>query len=182
MRLRLGVILAAALLALAAGPATAATDGNPGELVPTILAADDPDVLVVETPAELDPAVDTLAKVIPTYCRTLSVARIHRTFLGFVAFKFWQRKRWCWRYPKVVSVQTSTYLTNVDPNYEFEGVVSAWGNWYTWCCGNTRSGHVSFREGKVKNCVLRIGCVGTYYPWVKIFVHGNGGYAYQTGE
>ena len=33
------------------------------------------------------------------YCRTVGVARVHRTFLGFVAFKFWLRKRWCLELP-----------------------------------------------------------------------------------
>jgi hypothetical protein len=143
----------------------------------------DPEVKVAAGPVVQMVKRDSLGRMISTYyCRTLSVARVHRTFLGFVAFKFWQRKRWCWSYPRILSREVTTYVTDVDPNYEYAGVVSSWGAWYIWCCGTQYSGHSSFRQARFTNCVLKIGCVGEYYPWVRINSRADGSYVYATGS
>ena len=115
------------------------------------------------------------------YCRRVDVARVHRTLLGAVAFKFWHWKRWCYRYPRILSVNMGTYVTDVDPNFKYRGVVSAWSHYFVWCCGRLDSGHVSYRQGRFDNCILYIGCVATYYPWVRIRVHANGSYGWNTG-
>jgi len=143
----------------------------------------DPEVKVAAGPVVQMVKRDSLGRTISTYyCRTLSVARVHRTFLGFVAFKFWQRKRWCWSYPRILSREVTTYVTDVDPNYQYVGVVSSWGAWYTWCCRTQYSGHSSFRQARFTNCVLKIGCVGEYYPWVRINSRADGSYVYATGS
>ena len=115
------------------------------------------------------------------YCRRVDVARVHRTTLGFVAFKFWHWKRWCYRYPRILSVDMGTYVTNVDPNYRFGGIVSAWQHHYVWCCNRGDSGHVSHRQARFDNCVPWFGCVGTVYPWVRIRAHSDGSYTWRTG-
>ncbi len=115
------------------------------------------------------------------YCRRVDVARVHRSLLGFVVFKFWHWKRWCYRYPRIRSVQTGTYVTNVDPNYRYGGITSAWQQYYVWCCKRLDSGHVSHRQARFDNCVPWLGCVGTVYPWVRIRAHANGTYTYRTG-
>lgn len=153
------------------------------EAVPARPDAADAKVKVVRGPVAQMVKRDSLGRTISTYyCRTVSVARVHRTFLGFVAFKFWQRKRWCWSYPRILSREVSTYVTDVDPNYQYVGVVSSWGAWYIWCCGTQYSGHISFRQARFTNCVLRIGCVGEYYPWVRINSRADGSYVYATGS
>ena len=186
---------AALVFLVAAGPAGA--EGQTREAEPTSqrppsapaagATADagsiDPEVKVAASPAVQVVKRDSLGRTISTYyCRTLSVARVHRTFLGFVAFKFWQRKRWCWSYPRILSREVSTYVTDVDPNYQYVGVVSSWGTWYTWCCRTQYSGHSSFRQARFTNCVLKIGCVGEYYPWVRINSRADGSYIYATGS
>ena len=190
---------AALLFLLAAGPAGAEGQTQEAEPIPDSTTSVTAAAEAVETSADtgsIDPAVDvaagpvmevvnrdSLGRTISTYyCRTVSVARIHRTFLGFVAFKFWQRKRWCWNYPRILSREVTTYVTNVDPNYQYVGVVSSWGAWYIWCCGNSYSGHTSFRQARFTNCVLKIGCVGEYYPWVRINSRANGSFSYATGK
>jgi hypothetical protein len=115
------------------------------------------------------------------YCRRVDVARVHRTLVGAVAFKFWHWKRWCYRYPRILSVSTGTYITNVDPNFQYKGLTSAWDQYYVWCCRRGDSGHVSFRQGRFDNCIFRIGCIGTYYPWVRIRAHADGTYSWNTG-
>jgi hypothetical protein len=115
-------------------------------------------------------------------CRRLDVARVQRSLLGFVVFKFWHWKRWCWDYPRVWVTGMGTYVTSVDANMYYRGVVNAWDHHNTWCCFSRTSGHLSFRQGRFDNCVLRFGCLGTYYPWVRIHAHGNGSYHYRTGS
>src|SRR3712207_5746094 len=51
-------------------------------------------------------------------CRTVDVARVGRDIFGFVVYKFHQRKRWCWDYPRITSKSISAYVTHVDPNME----------------------------------------------------------------
>lgn len=116
-------------------------------------------------------------------CRTVDAYRIGRTALGFVAYKFHHVKRWCWVYPRVTSFSSSVYVSNVDPNYDYRGLVSASGSFYTWCCGTTTSGHNSIRQGRFDNCpvILFSGCIRREYPWVRIWVRGDGTYTYRTG-
>jgi hypothetical protein len=187
---------AALLFLFVAGPAGAAGQTLEAESIPDrwasaataaaavrVDAAGDPMVRVVRGPVVQLVKRASLGRTLSTYyCRTVSVARVHRTFLGFVAFKFWQRKRWCWNYPHMLSREVTTYVTDVDPNYQYVGVVSSWGTWYIWCCGTRYSGHSSFRQARFTNCVLKIGCVGEYYPWVRINTRADGSFAYATGS
>ncbi len=114
-------------------------------------------------------------------CRRVDVARVERSLLGFVVFKFWHWKRWCWRYPRVFNVTTGVYLTNVDPNWHYGGIKAAWNSQYVWCCRRADTGHVSFRQGRFDNCPFRIGCIRAVHPWVKIRAHGDGSYRWSTG-
>ena len=118
------------------------------------------------------------------YCRTLHVAKVMRDSLmpWHVVLKFWMKKRWCWRNLRVFKVSVGTYVTDVDPNFQYEGVVSSWDDWYAWCCGRADSGHVSHRTGRFDNCILRIGCLGSKYPWVRIRARGDGSYTWRTGS
>ena len=112
---------AALLFLLAAGPAGAERQAQEAKPVPESSTSVTAAAEAVETSAEtglIDPDVDiaagpvaelvsrdTLGRTISTYyCRTVGAARVHRTFLGFVAFKCWQRKRWCWSDPRILAL------------------------------------------------------------------------------
>ncbi len=115
-------------------------------------------------------------------CKTVDVARTGWDIFRLdVVYRFHQRKRWCWRYPRITWTSVSVYVTDVDPNMEYRGVVSASGNFYTWCCSRRRSGHYSMRQGKFDNCVLWFPCMRREYPWVKIWVRANGTWKADTG-
>lgn len=114
-------------------------------------------------------------------CRTVDVAYVGRDIFRLVVYKFHQRKRWCWDYPRITSKRVTTYVSDVDPNMEYRGVVAAHGYFYTWCCGSGRSGHVSLRQAKFENCVLWFPCTRTEYPWVRIRVRGDGSWRAATG-
>lgn len=134
--------------------------------------------------AEADVNVEVTSSAEAGYlhgCRTVDVAKTGRSILGFVVYRFHQVKHWCWHYPRITSRTAWVYVDKVDPNMNYEGVVSSVGYYYAWINGVPGSGHYSFREGKFQNCVLWIGCLGTYYPWVKIWTRANGTYSYATG-
>jgi hypothetical protein len=116
-------------------------------------------------------------------CRRLDVARVQRSFLGLVVmYKFWHWKRWCWDYPRVWVSGMGTYVTDVHPTMSYRGVANAWEHYDTWCCFSRTSGHLSFRQGHFDNCVVKYGCIGAWYPWVRIHAHGDGSYHYRTGS
>ena len=123
----------------------------------------------------------TVASTSAGGCRTVDVAHVGRDIFGFVVYRFHQRKRWCWDYPEITRKSVTTYVSDVDPNMEYRGVVSANGYFYTWCCSNGRSGHVSLRQAKFENCVLWFPCTRTEYPWVRIRVRGDGSWRAATG-
>jgi hypothetical protein len=115
----------------------------------------------------------------PSYsgCAWIHAWLTERDILGFVVYKYHVRRNWCWNYGhRETSVSTQTpWFTDLDPNFIIIDVsVSPHGWFYTWCCGDGRSGHYAFRQGEIQNCILKYGCIGTWYPTVEIFVHGNG--------
>jgi hypothetical protein len=122
-----------------------------------------------------------LSRSLDSGCRGVDVARIGRSLFGFVTYKFWVHKDFCWSYPRVTGANAYTYLTEVDPNFVFRGVINSWGAFYSWCCGFANSGQTSLRQGHFENCILKYGCVRNEYPWVAIYAHGDGSWSYDTG-
>jgi hypothetical protein len=125
--------------------------------------------------------LDDCSPALVYWCRTARVARYQRSLLGFILFRYWHWKRWCWRSPHILSVTSGTYLTNVDANILYRGEVARADSWYVWCCGTSTSGHASRRQAHLENCVFRFGCLRSYYPWVKINAHADGSYTWRTG-
>jgi hypothetical protein len=116
----------------------------------------------------------------PSYsgCGWLHAWLTEKDILGlFVVFKYHVRRSWCWNYGhRVTSASTQTpWFTDVDPNFIIISVsLSPHGWFYTWCCGDGHSGHYAFRQGEIQNCILKYGCIGTWYPTIEIFLHGDG--------
>jgi hypothetical protein len=118
-------------------------------------------------------------------CRQLDVFRRAKTFLGATFYKFHQVKRWCWENVKgvkrIYDVNTSTRITDADPFAYYQGIVGSNGYYYERVKGYPRSGHFSFRQGRVDNCVLKYGCVATTYPWVEMYSRSDGSARIRTG-
>ena len=169
--------LAAVLLVAVAGSASGATDPTAGS---------DPDAgyHTVSTDAASPRTFYELEgkKLAPYRCRTAKVAYVRHTLLGFVAYRFWMRRSWCWRYPRVTSVGTETYVTDTDGLNEYDGIVGSSGSWFQWCCRDRRSGHRAFRQAEFRNCIFRYGCLSTAYPWIRMSVRGDGTYTYSVGD
>lgn len=114
-------------------------------------------------------------------CAGVDVARIGRSgIVRAVVYKWHQVKGWCWAGGRVTNVDVSTYISHVDPNWRFRGELGGSGGFYPWS-GAGGSGHWSLRQGAFENCILKYGCIGSEYPWVKVWVHADGTYAYDTG-
>ncbi|MEZ5098930.1 MAG: hypothetical protein R3C15_03830 [Thermoleophilia bacterium] len=113
-------------------------------------------------------------------CAAVDVSRIGRSsIVRSVVYKWHQVKGWCWSAGKVTRVDISTYPSDVDPNWRYRGQLPGSGGYYAW--NGAGSGHWSLRQGSFENCILKYGCIGSEYPWVKVWVHGDGTYAYETG-
>lgn len=104
----------------------------------------------------------------------------HSSLFGSLVYRFHQVKYWCWVYPRITGVNVYTYVSNVDGNYQYRGVIASSGYYYTWS-GSASGGHYSFRQGKFDNCILKYGCISSSYPWVKIYVNGNGAWVGYDG-
>lgn len=128
-----------------------------------------------------EPTAETASAALFSGCKTVDIARTGKDIFGLTVYRFHQVKTWCWTWPRVTSTNVYTYVSNVDPNMDYSGIVSATGGYYVWCCGNGKSGHFSFRQGKFRNCILWFPCSRTEYPWVKIWAHGDGSYVSATG-
>jgi len=117
-------------------------------------------------------------------CKDVDAWRYSTSFLfGTVVYKFHQTVHFCWNTAKQLTVvNTGSYVSDVDANWVYRGLTASNAYFFTWCCGQTMSGHYGLRQGHFDNCIVKYGCIGTEYPWVKIWVHGDGTWTYATGQ
>jgi hypothetical protein len=116
-------------------------------------------------------------------CRKVRYWHTGHSLLGRTLYRLHQVKRWCWRYPHITSLDISTDITDVDNCcIQYDGLVAGASQnyYYTWRAA-LDGGHFSYRKGQVGNCVLRYGCLSTWYPWVQIWINGNGAWKGEHG-
>ncbi len=104
----------------------------------------------------------------------------HSAIFGSLLYRFHQVDYWCWSYPNITSLSIYTYISNVDGSQQYRGVISSSDYYYSWS-GGSRGGHYSFKQAKFDNCVLKYGCIGSSYPWTKVWLNGNGAWAADDG-
>jgi hypothetical protein len=98
----------------------------------------------------------------------------------FVAFRYHQVNHWCWQYPNITCLSVASSFYDVDPSGQVRYDSNGYGWYYTWA-GGPFGGHYSHRDGKIDNCILRYGCIGSYYPYVDMWVNGNGAWTASGG-
>lgn len=137
------------------------------------------DLEVAETmnvPPQLFQENSSVQPLATTYCKAVAAARTGYTLLGFVAYKFWERVYFCYNgLSSVSNVNVSAYVSNMDSQEYYRGVVSQWG-YYQGTSYN------AMRQGQIDNCVLKYGCIGSSYPAVQIIVYKDGSWFYITWE
>jgi hypothetical protein len=110
-------------------------------------------------------------------CKWVDAWRNGYTLLGFVAYRFHQKKYYCYNGSRVSNVTVNAYVSNMDSQHYYQGVVSSSGRW-----GTSYTSHVSMRQGRIDNCVLKYGCIGSDYPAVEITAYKSGSYTYRTWD
>jgi hypothetical protein len=137
------------------------------------------DLEVTETtdaPSQLLQENSSIQPLATTYCKTVQAARVGYTLLGFVAYKFWERVYFCYNGVSAVSnVNVSAYVSNMDSQHYYRGVVNQWGYY-------VGTSYDSMRQGQIDNCVLKYGCIGSYYPAVQIIAYKDGSWYYGTWQ
>jgi len=116
-------------------------------------------------------------------CRSIRAAEVSHTALDYlpwvttVAYKWNHGVYFCWDYPHIVYYAAGEWLSDADENFR---LADWWGHghWYEWR-GADRGGHYSFRQAMVQNCLLYL-CHRTEYPYVQIWINGNGAWAANT--
>ena len=110
-------------------------------------------------------------------CREIDIYKESKSFLfGAVVYRWHHTKRWCWSNGRITTVVTSAYVTNVDPNWYYRGLAASASYFYS-----QNTAHYSFRQARMENCILKFGCIGSEYPWVKIWAYGDGSYRWERG-
>ena len=133
-----------------------------------------PDTQLLNSKRSLSRAADVSG------CRQVDWYESGHSLLGALIYRFHQVKYWCWSYPSITYTNVYTYVSNVDASQQYRGVIGASDYYYTWS-GSSRGGHYSFRQAKFDNCILKYGCVGSSYPWTKIWANGNGAWTASDG-
>ncbi len=102
------------------------------------------------------------------------------TLLGNVAWRFYQVDHWCWQYPNITCVTVGSGFSNVDSQQTVKYGDQGYGWYYTWS-GGPFGGHFAHREGNVANCIFKYGCISTSYPYVDMWLNGNGAWTARGG-
>lgn len=112
-------------------------------------------------------------------CNGYDVYKQQNTLLGFTAFRFHQWRNWCWdtyTHQMWSAGDRGSYPSNVNSAMVFN---YWWVNQDYWTSYPYQ--HVYNTQGQFQNCVLKYGCIGTYYPWIKSWADGWGSWTYQKG-
>jgi hypothetical protein len=186
---RLALVTALALLAstpsvAAALPPSAASGEGGGESISFPVTPDGrqagPAVYTSATETHVTAVaarVATAAAAMASGCRYQDSWRYSRSLLGAIVYKFHHTTYWCWSTSgRLTNVTTGVYVSDVDSNWYYRGLTASSGYFY-----DSNGSHYGLRQGHFDNCVLKYGCIGSEYPWVKIWVHAGGSYEYATG-
>ncbi len=112
-------------------------------------------------------------------CKQYDVYKQQNTVLGFTAFRFHQWRYWCWdtgTHRMSGAGSRGSYASNVNSAFQFN---YWWVNQDYWT--NYPYQHVYQTQGQFQNCVLKYGCIGTYYPWITGWADGWGSWTYSKG-
>ncbi len=106
---------------------------------------------------------------------TVDFTVTQRTSLfGFVAWRYHQVDHWCWSYPRITCLSIGAGFYDVDgTSSTVNSSDNGYGWYYTWA-GSPTGGHYAYRWGSISNCIFKVGCIGTSYPYVEMWLNGNG--------
>jgi hypothetical protein len=119
-----------------------------------------------------------------TGCRKVTVNNEHENLLGSTGFWFRTYTEWCWtRSSQVVrDVATGWRFDEADWTYQWGGFINSELRFYDFSAddGHPNSAYLHYRQAKVDNCPVKIGCTGAVYPANTLRSYYNGTWAWQT--
>ena len=103
------------------------------------------------------------------YCRWFEGWWTHTSTFGHVAYRWGQHLDVCYNGSAVTSINSRYhFVRDRDSLFYDRGLVAnsvgSVGSWQLQ----------SYMRGSMENCILRYGCLGTYYPSTSITAYGNG--------
>jgi hypothetical protein len=123
------------------------------------------------------PLLDTGVGGLPTLsgCRTLTVTNKTTTTLGFTAFKFITETGWCWNLKQGRTTLTGVEVrvADVDGQYRYRGLNNSFNQ-------VINDGMRVYRQGFFENCVVKYGCINSYYPSNDSKVYDSGMWSWTT--
>jgi hypothetical protein len=111
---------------------------------------------------------------------TVSFEVTKRSLLGFVAWRYHQVDHWCWSYPSITCLGIGAGFYDIDSTSNVNWSDNGYGWYYGWA-GSGTGGHYAHRDGSVSNCIFKYGCLATAYPYVDMWLNGNGAWAASGG-
>jgi hypothetical protein len=111
----------------------------------------------------------------PSGCRTLTVTNKTTTTLGFTAFKFITETSWCWNLKQLKTTLNwvDVRVADVDSQYRYRGLNNAFNQ-------NIDNGKRVYRQGFFENCIVKYGCINSYYPSNDSRVYASGMWTWET--
>jgi hypothetical protein len=108
-------------------------------------------------------------------CRTLTVTNKTTTTLGFTAFKFITETSWCWnlKQGKTDLNGVDVRVADVDSQYRYRGLNNSFNQ-------NINGGKRVYRQGFFENCIVKYGCINSYYPSNDSRVFDSGMWTWNT--
>lgn len=102
--------------------------------------------------------------------------------LGETVFWFNTWTRWCWnRAAKTInSVSTGWYIEDVDPLYDWNGLIVDNTEYYSWHSGHKTSGYKHEKQGHFEWCIAWL--CGNIYPRNILWPHSNGTWSWSTSD
>jgi hypothetical protein len=100
-----------------------------------------------------------------TGCRKVTVNNEHENLLGSTGFWFRTFTEWCWtRSTQTVSgVATGWRFDEADWTYQWDGIINTDTRFYDFSTddGHPKSAYLHYRQAKVDNCPIKVGCTGS---------------------
>lgn len=177
--------LAVTVIFAAAGPENAlavdidgATPDAPA-VAPGITGTPDPAVAIITTETTQATAPDSAGNPCATRSFERQLVAWPLNWPELAWFKM--RTYWCWNGTIVTTHSTSTTggvtSSGAASGWDYVGVISS--GWHCYVAkGGTRpcSGNTEYAEGKFTDCVAKVGCIASWYPYIQEWENYHGGF------
>lgn len=118
-------------------------------------------------------------------CRSLDVSMwVGRDYVfgpRVTFYRYHHNKRWCWNAGagSVDNLYWYDYFTDVDSLWYDRGQVRNESIFYPAWSGYPKSGHKSFTQRQIENCLVH--CIGVDHPWADVHAFADGAYWFDLG-